>query len=142
VRGGGGIAPDVALPGPPSPPAWWIEVHDRGWIQEVADEAAAALPAGADAVDAWAAARSDHLALADSLVARARRELGLTADLAPGIRAWIGREIASRVASVRWGVAAGARFRVATDPDVEAAREIFPDWSRALAGTLPAPARK
>jgi len=142
VRGGGGIAPDIPLPGPPHPPAWWPAVRARGWIQTIVDDAAADLPPGADAVDAWAAARSGHLALADALLERARGGLGVTAEVTPDIRAWMGRTIAGRVASVRWGLAASSRFRVATDPDVEAARSVFPDWSRVLTRTLPAPITK
>lgn len=134
VRGGGGIAPDIETPAPPAPPAWWSEARERGWIEEIAAARAAGLPPAPDAAAAWTAATLDHAALADSVLARAAEDLEVRIEVPAEVRAWIGRSIATRVASIRWGVDADAEFRVATDPDLRAALAVFPQWRRILSG--------
>lgn len=138
VRGGGGIAPDLEMPGPPPPPPWWSAAREEGWVQTIVDEAAATLPVDPEEGSArWRADEVRHGALVDALLVRVRSELDVEADVSPTLRSWMRRTIAGRVASVRWGVGAGSAFRVYTDPDVRGALEAFSDWNRILAGTLP-----
>lgn len=131
---GGGISPDVETAARPRPPAWWSVAHERGWIQEIADRAAADRPPGEDMVDAWTGAHLDHRTLADAVLERVRTDLDVRAEVEPEVRDWMGRTLAARVAAVRWGVEAEARFRVAVDPDVAAALQMLPRWSEILSG--------
>lgn len=135
VRGGGGIAPDVDTGASPAPPPWWSVAHERGWIQEIVDRTAANGSLDAEGVDAWAAAASNHGALADALLERVRTSLGIRADVEPAVRDWMGRMLAARVAAVRWGTDAEASIRVATDPDVREALAVFPRWLEILSIT-------
>lgn len=137
VRGGGGIRPDVETPGPPEPPAWWSEAYERGWMESVADSAAASLSPAPAALATWIEDADAHQRVGEALLARVRAELGIRADAEPAMLASIRRTLAARVAAVRWGVDAGARFRVAVDPDVRAAVDVFPRLDRILAGSAP-----
>src|SRR5690606_35986221 len=65
VRGGGGVAPDVALPGPPDPPRWFAVAADSGWDRSLADSLAFTLPATAAAKADW---QQDALAWQSRLV--------------------------------------------------------------------------
>ncbi len=138
MRGGGGIAPDVALPGPPLMPIWWSVASDSAYDTAVADSVAQTLPAAVAARDRW---------LADTAVWRetllppflARTRSGLHAAALPDTAqaARIARILASRVAEVRWGVGAGQTFFLRNDPDIRAALATFPRLPALLAPTRP-----
>lgn len=132
VLGGGGISPDVETAAPPRPPAWWSVAHERGWIQEIVNQAASDTPPDAKTVDDWSVATPYHRALAEAVLERVRTALDVRAEVEPEVRDWMGRSLAARVAAVRWGMEAESRFRVAVDPDIAEALAVFPRWSEVL----------
>jgi hypothetical protein len=90
------------------------------------------------AIEDWIEDAEARAAAVDALLSRVRAELGVTAAVDPDVGASIGRTIGARVAAVRWGVAAGMRFRVAVDPDVRAGLDVFPQLDRILTGSAAA----
>lgn len=120
---GPGVAPDVALPAPADLPPWWPRVLEDALDVAVADAAA---PSVAGTAGEWELdpAGWDRL-LVDPLVARAATALGASISLDGDVRVRIARELAARVALVRWGEDAAVHFRVSTDPDVAAALRLF-----------------
>lgn len=122
VSSGGGVGPDVVLPGPPTPPAWWSVVADSGWADAVADSVARSLTGSADD---WIGARDRWRAPLDPFYARVRRSLhAMTADTA--VETMVARVLASRIVEVKWGDAARERFMLHNDPDIQAALTYFP----------------
>jgi carboxyl-terminal processing protease len=126
VLGGGGVAPDVALPAPPSLPRWFAIAADSGWDRAVADSVAFTLATDRAAQTAW---QVDSLAwqnrLLDPLLDRVRARLRITATVEPSLAALIARRLAARTATVRWSEAAGLALLVRNDPDILAASRLF-----------------
>lgn len=126
VKGGGGIAPDVALPAPPTAPRWWTVAADSGWDRAVADSIGTTLGADVASRAAWArdsAAWSDRLL--PPLLALVRARLSITAQVDAATRAAIARKLASEAAIIRWGEEAGRELSIRNDPDVVAALGLF-----------------
>jgi carboxyl-terminal processing protease len=126
VKGGGGIAPDVALPAPPTAPRWWTVAADSGWDRAVADSIGTTLGADVASRAAWArdsAAWSDRLL--PPLLALVRARLSITAQVDAATRAAIARKLASEAAIIRWGEDAGRELSIRNDPDVVAALGLF-----------------
>lgn len=119
VRGGGGVAPDVALPGPPQLPRWVSVASDSGWTHAIADSVAHLLDEGGAARAEWT---SDTAAwrtrLVEPLLERVRTRLDIPARTTPELAAHLAREMAARVALVRWNEAAATALMVASDPDI------------------------
>jgi len=126
VKGGGGIAPDVALPPPAGTPRWWTVAADSGWDEAVADSVGSTLAGGSAASVAWAADTAGWSSrLLPPLLDRVRRRLAVPATLDPLTRAALARRLASEAAIVRWGEDAGTALSVRNDPDVIAAIGVF-----------------
>jgi len=126
VKGGGGIAPDVAFPAPATAPRWWTVAADSGWDRAVADSVAATLKTGAAASAAWVrdtAGWADRLL--PPLLSRVRSRLAITAALEPAVAGSMARKLASEAAAVRWGEEAGREVTIKNDPDVVAAMALF-----------------
>lgn len=133
VRGGGGIAPDVELPRPAAVPVWWSAASDSGLDAAVADSVASTLPATPAARAAWMTARAEWQAkLVAPFVERVRARFQVTAQPDSMLAARIGRNLAIRVAEVRWGADARDEFLVRNDPDVRAALDYFPRLGQLL----------
>jgi carboxyl-terminal processing protease len=127
VRGGGGIRPDVELPVPPSVPAWFTAAADSGFDDAVADSVAYTLPETPAAESAWDGDPGRWgAALMPSLMARVRSRLGVNVEPDSTVAYWVARQLARRVAEVRWGPEARDRFMVANDGDIKAAIGYFP----------------
>lgn len=126
VKGGGGIAPDVALPAPATAPRWWTVAADSGWDRAVADSVANTLTTGSAASTAWV---RDSAAWADRLLppflARVRTRLAIPAALDAPTRAAMARKLAAEAAAVRWGEDVGREVSIRNDPDVIAAMGLF-----------------
>ena len=126
VKGGGGIAPDVALPAPPTAPRWWTVAADSGWDRAVADSVASTLAAEAPAGTAWvrdSATWADRLL--PPLLERVRTRLAVPAVVDAPTRASMARKLASEAAAVRWGEEVGRQVAIRNDPDVIAAMGLF-----------------
>jgi len=122
VRGGGGIAPDSALPAPPSLPGWFVAASDSGFDDAVSDSVAQSLRPDAAARAAWTGDPSQWPArLLPPLLDRVRRRLGVAAQLDSAQSARIARYMAARAAEVRWGPDASEELLVASDPEIAAA---------------------
>ena len=134
VHGGGGIAPDVEIPAPPSLPVWFSVAADSGYDTAVADSVALTLNQSAAARAAWmddAAAWQSRLAA--PFLGRVRARLHVTAQPDSAVVARIGRILASRVAEVRWGADAREEFLVRNSTDVRVAVTYFPRLTELLA---------
>jgi carboxyl-terminal processing protease len=128
VRGGGGIAPDVALPAPPPMPRWWSVAADSGYDDAVADSVAHTLATDAAARGAWMtdAARWDA-SLLQPFLSRVRTRLGVAATPDSRLAGTMARHLAARAAYVRWPEdEAGAELRIRNDPDIIAAVQHLP----------------
>jgi carboxyl-terminal processing protease len=135
VRGGGGIVPDIPLPGSVALPPWWSVAVDSGWYEAVADSVAALLPKEPAQRLTWFDARADwQTRLVLPLLARVHQRLAITAVPDSQLSARLGRILAHRASEVRWGPDAGDEFLLHNDPDIRAAMDY---WSRlsALLGT-------
>lgn len=133
VRGGGGIAPDVELPKPAAVPVWWSAASDSGFDASVADSFASTLPPTPAARAAWMTARAEWQAkLVVPFVERVRSHFHVTAQPDSMLAARIGRNLAIRVAEVRWGADARDEFLVRNDPGIRAALDSFPRIERLL----------
>ncbi|HEX7335779.1 MAG TPA: S41 family peptidase [Gemmatimonadales bacterium] len=127
VRGGGGIAPDVAVPEGAKPPGWWSEASDSGYGYVVADSVALTLPADAAARAAWISGSEPwEVRLLPAFLERVRTRLKIAARPDSATSAAIARRLAARAASVRWPPEAGEELLLASDPDVRAALDAFP----------------
>lgn len=135
VRGGGGIAPDVPLPGPPALPAWWSVAADSGYDDAVADSVALTLAADAASRQAWVANPALWQTLLPPFLARVRSRLKVAAIPDSLASAYLARRLAARAAFVRWPPDAGEELLIRSDGDVVAA---LPYFGR-LAGLLRTP---
>lgn len=133
VRGGGGIAPDIAVPLPAAPPVWIGAASDSGYLTAVADSAAATLDASPAGQAAWVTAPDQWRRLVPPFLARVRSGLGITAQVDSAGEQWISRLLAARAAEVRWGADAYDEFVVRTDPTVQLAVASFPRLTALLA---------
>lgn len=126
VRGGGGIAPDVVLPGPPGVPAWWSVAADSGFDEAVADSVAHTLGADAAARQAWISTPGLwQSTLLPPFLERVRSRLKVAAVPDSAVRAYIGRRLAARAALVRWPPDGGEELMLRSDADVAAALPYF-----------------
>lgn len=126
VYGGGGVAPDVTLPGPPAVPRWFSVAADSGWDRAIADSVAYLLdpsPAGRVLWESNTAAW--RVRLAEPLLARIRGRLDVAAAADPALLAAIARRLARRAAEVRWDLASAEALALRSDPDVRAATGLF-----------------
>lgn len=138
MRAGGGIAPDLELPGPARLPVWFSVAADSAWDTAIADSMAQSLPATPAARARWL---TDSTAWARDLLppflARARTGLRTAALPDSAQAARISRILALRVAEVRWGAEAGLAFALRNDPDLRVALTSFPRLPALLAPTRP-----
>jgi carboxyl-terminal processing protease len=126
VRGGGGILPDVPLPGPPGVPAWWSVAADSGFDEAVADSVAQTLPADAGGRQSWLTSPGVWQArLLPPFLARVRSHLKVAAVSDSTVNAYIAAQLAARAAFVRWPPDGGEEMMLQTDPDVAAALTYF-----------------
>lgn len=138
MRGGGGIAPDVALPPPPTLPVWWSAASDSSYDTAVADSVAQSLPATPAQRERW---MTDTTAWAEHLLppflARARGGLNVPARMDGTQAQRIARMLALRVVEVRWGAEAATSFRLRNDADVRSALGLFSRLPALLAPVRP-----
>lgn len=126
VKGGGGIAPDIALPAPPSVPRWWTVAADSGWDRAVADSVGLTLATTPAARAAWIRDSATWAArLLPPLLARVHSRLAIPAAIDATISSSMARKLASEAAIVRWGEDAGREVSIRNDPDVIAATALF-----------------
>jgi carboxyl-terminal processing protease len=136
VRGGGGIAPDLATPAPALPPAWWSVAADSGLDDAVADSAALTLSTDPASRAAWIASPQEWQArLLPPFLDRVRARLKVAARPDSAAAAVISRKLAARVAFVRWPPEGGADLTLQSDPDIRAALASFPRLKELLAGS-------
>ncbi len=135
IRGGGGIVPDVALPGPVKLAPWWWVAADSGWYEAVADSVAAQLPKDLPAKARWFDAPAEwQAALVVPFMARVKTRLGVQATPDSALSARLGRILAYRVTEVRWGPDSADEFVVRNDPDIRAAMGFWDRVSTLLGG--------
>jgi carboxyl-terminal processing protease len=138
VRGGGGVAPDIALSLPAALPVWWSVAADSGFVEAIADSVAQTLPATPAARSAWIGSPDRWRAiLVPPFLARVRARLRVAAQTDTALDARFARILASRVAEVRWGEDARDEFVVRASPDVQAAQAVFPRLTELLAAPHP-----
>lgn len=138
VRGGGGIAPDLAVPAPVPPPAWWSTAADSGYDNVVADSVALTLAADPSARAEWIAGTRDwEMRLLPPFLDRVRARLSVTARPDSATGAELARRLAARAAFVRWPPDAGSDLMLASDPDVRAALAAFPRLAQLLSAPRP-----
>lgn len=127
VRGGGGIAPDVALPAGVCPPAWFSTAADSGWIEAVSDSVAVLLPKEPSAAAAWSADPAAWRArLLPPFLARATERLHVSILPDDAMQGRLARLLAWRVAEVRWGEDTGRELLLRSDPELASAMEAWP----------------
>ena len=135
VRGGGGIAPDVPLPPPAVVPVWWSVASDSGFDDAVSDSVAQTLPATPAGLAAWIDAHADwQTKLVQPFLTRVRARFHIAAQADSATAERLARNLALRVAEVRWGADAWDQFFVHNDPDIRAALGYFPQLPALLAG--------
>ena len=135
VRGGGGIAPDVELPRPARIPVWWSAAADSGLGDALADSVALTVPGTPAARAAWMDARAAwDTRLVIPFLERVRSRFHVAAQPDSTLAARIGRNLALRVAEVRWGPDARDEFLVRNDPDIRAAADYFRRLPELLSG--------
>jgi carboxyl-terminal processing protease len=126
VRGGGGIAPDVVLPGATGVPAWWSVAADSGYDDAVADSVGLTLTTDAATREAWVASPALWRArLLPPFLARVRSRFHVVAMPDSAVGADIARRLAARAAFVRWPPDAGEELMLRSDNDVVAAIPYF-----------------
>ena len=137
VRGGGGIAPDIAVPLSVRQPAWWGAASDSGYHTAVADSAANTLDASAAGRAAWVTASDQWRSLVPPFLARVRAGLGVAALSDSATERFLSRLLAARAAEVRWGADAADDFLLRTDATVLVAGSSFPKLRSLLAAPPP-----
>jgi carboxyl-terminal processing protease len=138
LRAGGGIAPDLEVPGPPLVPGWWSVASDSAFDTAISDSVAQLLPATPSARAQWAADTIGwRQVLLPPLLSRTRAALGVAAVPTPDQELYIAQLMATRVALVRWGHEGGVAFSFQNDRDLQAALRAFPDLPRLLAPVGP-----
>ncbi len=126
VRGGGGIAPDVPLPAPPSFPRWLTVAVDSGWDRAVADSVAESMDSSLASRASWIAGSTTwNTRVLTPLLARIRGRLHLTADVDSVTARFAARRLAAEAAAVRWGDDARDELLLVSDPDLTAAVGLF-----------------
>jgi carboxyl-terminal processing protease len=126
VRAGGGIAPDVTLPAPPTMPRWFTVAADSGWDRAVADSVGASLDSTPAARKSWVSGSAIWNArVLAPFLARVRSGLGLTARVDSVTTSAIARRLAAEAAAVRWGDEARDDLLLASDPDLISAVALF-----------------
>ena len=138
MRGGGGVAPDIEVPGPARMPVWFSVASDSAYDAATADSVAQLLPATPAARQRWLTDSTTWVRdLLPPFLARTRT--GLRAAALPDSQqaARMARILALRVAEVRWGAEAGQAFTLQNDPDLRAALNSFPRLPALLAPTRP-----
>jgi hypothetical protein len=134
VRGRGGVAPDVEVPPAPPRPVWHAVASDSLFGEAVADSVAFTLP-DSDAERArWigqpARWRPELLA---AYLDRVRARLGVAAEVDELLAADLARELAARVAEVRWGPEAREELLLGHDALLARAVALFPELPGLLA---------
>jgi carboxyl-terminal processing protease len=138
VRGGGGVLPDLELPAPATLPVWFSVASDSSYDTAVADSVAQTLATTPAERTAWFGDSTRWQAtLLPPFLARTRAGLKVVAvpDQAQASR--IARNLAYRVAQVRWGAEAGSAFILQNDLDLRASIAIFPRLPVLLAPPRP-----
>ncbi|HVX87953.1 MAG TPA: S41 family peptidase, partial [Gemmatimonadales bacterium] len=138
MRGGGGVAPDITVPGPARMPVWFSVASDSAFDTAVADSVAQTLPNTPQGRERWLTDSAGwERTLLPPFLARTRA--GLHAAALPDSLqlARMARILAYRVAEVRWGADAGVAFALRNDPDLGAALAAFPSLPALLAPTRP-----
>jgi carboxyl-terminal processing protease len=134
VRGRGGVAPDVETAPSLPRPVWHATASDSLFDQAIADSVAFALPDSDAERDAWIAGserwRREVLA---PYLSRVRDRLGVAAEVDDPLAAALARELAARVAEVRWGAEARDELLLRHDPLLGVALEQFPHLDDLLA---------
>jgi carboxyl-terminal processing protease len=134
VRGGGGIAPDLATPAPALPPAWWSVAVDSGYDDAVSDSVAVTLGTDPASRTAWLSSPPEWQArLIPPFLDRVRTRLKVAAQPDSATAAVIARALAARAAFVRWPPDGGADLTLQNDPDVRLALASFPRLKELLA---------
>ena len=134
VRGGGGIAPDVAVTPPDPLPVWDALAADSGFDDAVADSVAATLPRTDAARAQWLENRERWpSALVVPFLERVRSRLRVAAVPDTSVVRRIARSMAARVAEVQWGPEARDELLLHEDPVLAAARALFPRLPTLLA---------
>jgi carboxyl-terminal processing protease len=138
VRGGGGIAPDLAVPSEPKPPVWWSAAADSGYDDAVADSVALTLAADQAARAQWIASPGEwESRLLPPFLQRIRGRLRIVAQPDSLAARAMARRLAARAAFVRWPPDAGTELMLTSDADVRAALAAFPRLEELLAGPGP-----
>jgi len=134
VHGGGGVAPDVVVPAPPARPVWHAVASDRLFDRAVADSVAFTLDDTDAERRAWedSPVRWRERVLAPYL-ARVRSRLGVVAGVDDAVAEMLARDLAARVAEVRWGPHARDDLALRHDPVLGAALALFPRLPELLA---------
>jgi hypothetical protein len=138
VRGGGGVMPDRELPAPAVLPVWFSVAADSSYDTAVADSVAQTIPQTPAARTAWFSDSARwETTLLPPFLARTRAGLKVAAvpDHAQASR--IARNLAYRVAEVRWGAEAGPAFVLQNDLDLRASIALFPQLASLLAPPRP-----
>ncbi|NNG15141.1 MAG: PDZ domain-containing protein [Gemmatimonadales bacterium] len=127
VEGRGGIAPDIEFDAPPSTPVWLSVASDSSFDHAIADSVAHSLSEATWSAQTWANSASVWEAeLLPPFLRRVRARLGVAARTTPGLDRAIARQLAARVAEVRWGSDARDELLLRSDLDVSAALEHIP----------------
>jgi hypothetical protein len=114
---------------------WWSVAADSGFDDAVSDSVAQTLPATPAARTAWLDATGDwQTKLVQPFLTRVRARFHIVAQADSSTVERIARNLALRVAEVRWGPDARDEFRVHNDPDIRAAVGYFPQLPDLLAG--------
>ena len=134
VRGGGGITPDVELPGPAPLPVWWSLAADSGFDAAVRDSVAVTLGADLDARRAWLTTPAQwRTMLLPPFLTRVRARLKVAAQTDTALDARLARILAARATEVRWGPEAREEFVSRNGPDLQAALSCLPRLTEPLA---------
>jgi carboxyl-terminal processing protease len=138
VRGRGGVGPDVEVPPAPPRPVWHAVASDSLFDEAVADSVAFTLSAADGERAAWIDRPGRwRVELLAPYLERVRDRLGVTAEIDDALAADLARELAARVAEVRWGPAAREDLLLRHDPLLARARALFPE----LPGLLASPTK-
>jgi carboxyl-terminal processing protease len=134
VRGGGGIAPDLAVNPEASPPVWWSVAADSGYDDAVADSVALTLAPDPASRARWLSLPGEWNArLLPAYLQRVRSRLKIAAQPDSAAAAGMSRRLAARAAFVRWPPDAGIELMLTSDADVAAALGAFPRLGELLA---------
>ena len=130
--------PDQELPAPAVLPVWFSVAADSSYDTAVADSVAQTLAATPAERASWFSDSTRwQTTLLPPFLARTRAGLKVAAvpDQAQASR--IARNLAYRVAEVRWGAEAGPAFVLQNDADLRASLLLFPRLTALLAPPRP-----